>query len=237
MPLFKIVSADCAAAMRVALPALATVLERVLKTPGERMASVRECRYPQDLHSHTTFSQYDSSVVPEQTPELIARVKHASVVGISDHFEHIVENAYDRYVDRLRSLNVLVGTEVDGASSVDQAASLEFDYYIYHCYDRLADYRAAERLLATDKPVIIAHPNALHTNLERVPPECLVEINNRYVWQTDWLAFYGRYKGRFRYVISSDAHQPTWLAQSVARRAAAELDIRETLLKDIVAPA
>lgn len=198
---------------------------------------MNDCRYPQDLHIHTIFSQYDSSVVPEQTPELIARVKHAMVLGISDHFEHFADNAYDRYVARLRSLNVLIGTEVDGAPSVGHATDLYFDYYIYHCYDRAADYQAVEKLLATNKPIIIAHPNALHTDLYRVPRECLVEINNRYIWQTDWLAFYGPHKSRFQYVISSDAHQPSWLGQSVARRAAAELDIRETLLKDILAPA
>lgn len=192
-----------------------------------------ECNYPQDLHIHTTFSRYDSAVVPEQTPELIARVKHARVVGISDHFEHIEQSAYKRYVGTLRDLNVLVGTEVDGAPSVKRAAALDFDYYIYHCYDRRADYKGIERLLATGKPVIIAHPNALHTDLNRVPSECLVEINNRYVWQTDWLAFYGPHKDRFRYVISSDAHQPCWLGQSVARRAAAELGIEETLLEHV----
>nr|MBS0019123.1 hypothetical protein [Gammaproteobacteria bacterium] len=147
---------------------------------------MNDCRYPQDLHIHTTFSQYDSSVVPEQTPELIARVKHAAVLGISDHFEHFADNAYDRYVDKLRSLNMLIGTEVDGASSVGHAADLYFDYYIYHCYDRAADYRAVEKLLATNRPVIIAHPNALQTDLYRVPRECLVEINNRYIWHTDW---------------------------------------------------
>lgn len=196
-----------------------------------------DCRYPQDLHIHTTFSQFDSSVVPEQTPEFIARVKHATVLGISDHFEHFAQSAYDRYVERLRALNVFVGTEVDGAPFVDHAASLEFDYYIYHCYDRVADYRAVVKLLSTNKPVIIAHPNALQTNLERVPGECLVEINNRYIWRTDWLAYYGPYKSRFRYVVSSDAHQPNWLSQSVARCAAAELGIRETLLKDVWAPA
>ena len=198
---------------------------------------MKDCRYPQDLHIHTTFSQYDSSVVPEQTPELIARVKHAAVLGISDHFEHFADNDYDRYVDKLRSLNMLIGTEVDGASSVGHAADLYFDYYIYHCYDRAADYRAVEKLLATNRPVIIAHPNALQTDLYRVPRECLIEINNRYIWHTEWLAFYGPHKSRFHYVISSDAHQPSWLGQSVARRAAAELDIRETLLKDILASA
>lgn len=194
-----------------------------------------DCRYPQDLHIHCQFSRYDSAVVPEQTAELIARVKHAQVTGISDHFEHFAEDGYDRYVETLRSLGLMVGTEVDGASYVELATGLDFDYYIYHCYDRAEDYRAVDKLLATDKPVVIAHPNALHTDLHRIPVECLVEINNRYVWQTDWLAFYGPHKDRFRYIISSDAHQPSQLGQSVARRVAAELGIRETLLKDTLA--
>lgn len=136
---------------------------------------MNDCKYPQDLHIHTTFSRYDTSVVPEQTPELIVRVRHATVLGISDHFEHFAEDAYGHYVDRLRSLGVLVGTEVDGAPSVDDAANLDFDYYIFHCYDRAADYKAVEKLLSTQRPVIIAHPNALRTNLNRLPPECLVE--------------------------------------------------------------
>lgn len=38
----------------------------------------------QDLHIHTTWSQGDGAVVPEQSIELIASVKHARVVGISD---------------------------------------------------------------------------------------------------------------------------------------------------------
>ena len=184
--------------------------------------------YPQDLHIHTTFSSEDSSVVPEQTPELVARVRHAEVVGISDHFEHFADAAYDEYVARIRSLGLRVGTEVDGAASVSFAASLAFDYYIYHCRDRQADYAGAERLLATGSPVIIAHPHALQTNLARVPEACLVEINNRYIWRCDWHAYYGPHTDRFRFVISSDAHRPNWLSQSVARRAAAELGVRET---------
>lgn len=183
--------------------------------------------YPQDLHIHTIFSETDSSVVPEQTPELIARIGHAKVMGISDHFEHFADKKYDEYVRRIRSLGLLVGTEVDGSASVDFAASLYFDYYIYHCRDRAEEYAGAERLLATGRPVIIAHPNALQTNLERVHEACLIEINNRYIWRVDWQAFYGPYKDRFRFVIGSDAHQPNWLSQSVARRAAAELDIEE----------
>ncbi|MBK1621173.1 hypothetical protein CKO42_22690 [Lamprobacter modestohalophilus] len=100
----------------------------------------------------------------------------------------------------------------------------------HYCYDRAADYQALEQLLADDRPVIVAHPNALDTNLDRVPPECVVEINNRYVWRCDWKAFYGPYRERFRFVISSDAHQPNWLNQTVARHVAASLEITETLL-------
>ena len=191
--------------------------------------------YPQDLHIHTVFSNQDSSVAPEQTPELVARIAHAQVIGISDHFEHFADSAYDEYVHRIRSLDLLVGTEVDGAASVGFATSLAFDYYIYHCRDIAADYRGIERLLATGRPVIIAHPNALETNLGRVPETCLVEINNRYIWRCDWHAFYAPYLGRFRFVISSDAHQPNWLSQSVARRAAAELGIQEQRIADVLA--
>lgn len=191
-------------------------------------------RLPQDLHIHTTYSQYDCSIVPEQSAKLIARVRHAEIVGISDHFEHFADGLYDDYVHELRGLHLLVGTEVDGAGSVDFAASLRFDYYIYHCYDRDADYRAVEKLLATGSPVIIAHPNALDTDLGRVPPECLVEINNRYVWRCDWMQFYGPHRQRFRFVINSDAHQPLWLGQSVARWAAMELGVTETLITDLI---
>lgn len=188
------------------------------------------CAYAQDLHIHTTFSHLDSSIVPEQTPELVARTAHAAVIGISDHFEHFADKAYDTYVDRVQSLGMRVGTEVDGADSVAYAADLAFDYYIYHCRDRAADYRGIDRLLATGRPVIIAHPNALQTNLDLIPSDCLVEINNRYIWHCNWRAFYGPHSGRFRFVIGSDAHQPNSLGQSVARQAAAELGIVEQLL-------
>ena len=186
--------------------------------------------YPQDLHIHTIYSRDDSAVVPAQTPELIVRVRHAELIGISDHFEHFADREYDHYVHHLRALGLFVGTEVDGAPSVGFAASLAFDYYIYHCRDRAEDYRGVERLLATGRPVIIAHPNALDTKLDRLPPECLVEINNRYIWRCDWMQFYAPFKHRFRFVISSDAHQPQWLGQSVARHAALELGIEESLL-------
>ncbi|WP_419660695.1 uncharacterized protein Dvar_10940 [Desulfosarcina variabilis str. Montpellier] len=53
-----------------------------------------------------------------------------------------------------------------------------------------SDYKALEHLLKTVYPVIIAHPMAFSTNLNRVPPECLIEINNRYVWRSDWKPYY-----------------------------------------------
>jgi hypothetical protein len=68
------------------------------------------------------------------------------------------------------------------------------------------------------------------TNLDRLPPECLIEVNNRYVWRNDWRAKLGPYVNRFRFVIDSDAHQPNWLNQNVARYVARELGIKETLL-------
>ncbi len=201
------------------------------------MPELNSLPYPQDLHIHTTFSSQDSSVVPEQTPELVAWIAHAQVMGISDHFEHFADNAYEEYVGRIRSLNLLVGTEIDGAASVVFATSLAFDYYIYHCRNISADYRGIERLLATGRPVIIAHPNALGTNLDRVPEACLVEINNRYVWHCNWRTFYGPYVDRFKFVISSDAHQPNWLSQSVARRVAADLGVREQYIADVLSHA
>jgi len=105
-----------------------------------------------------------------------------------------------------------------------------FEYYIYHCRDCPEDYRGIHFLLDTGKPVIVAHPMILDTDLSRVPGECLVEINNRYVWRGDFRAFFGPYLGSFRYVLSSDAHQPNWLNQSVARYAADALGVAETVL-------
>jgi histidinol phosphatase-like PHP family hydrolase len=184
---------------------------------------------PQDLHLHSVWSDSDSSVVPEQTIELIAAVRHARVVGISDHFEMIVDR-WDDYRDAVRRAGLLVGTEVNGHEWVPAALDADCDYRVYHCWNQDADYRALEDLLAADQPVIVAHPHALETDLDRVPPEAIVEINNRYIWRCDWHAEYGPYVDRFRFVISSDAHQPNWLNQTVARHAAAELGIRETLL-------
>lgn len=78
--------------------------------------------------------------------------------------------------------------------------------------------------------MIVAHPNALDTDLSRLPPYTLVEINNRYIWRCDWRRFYSPFKERFRFVISSDAHQPNWLNQTIARYVAAELNVEETIL-------
>jgi histidinol phosphatase-like PHP family hydrolase len=183
---------------------------------------------PQDLHIHTTFSRNDSAVVPEQTVQLVAAVGHARIVGISDHFESVAAD-FSTYADSVRSYGLLVGTEVNGADWVREAEAVEAQYYVYHCRDRKADYRGAERLLGTGKAVIIAHPLILETDLRRVPPACLIEINNRYVWRSNWQDL-RPFTASFSFVIGSDAHQPHWLNQNVARYVAGELNIPETLL-------
>ncbi|UCF99738.1 MAG: hypothetical protein JSV89_09410 [Spirochaetaceae bacterium] len=185
-------------------------------------------RLPQDLHIHTIFSRSDSAVVPEQTVELVAAIAHARIIGISDHLESIAED-FPTYADTVRACGLLVGTEVNGADWLREAEEVDVRYYVYHCRDRGEDYRGAERLLATGKPVIIAHPLVLETDLRRVPPECLIEINNRYTWRNNWRTL-RPFVGSFLFVFSSDAHQPHWLNQNVARYAARELGIRETLL-------
>ena len=111
-----------------------------------------------------------------------------------------------------------------------QAEALEVEYYMYHCRDREEDYRGAERLASSGRPVIVAHPQMLQTDLRRVPPECLIEINNRYAWRGRSHRELEPFVGRFRFVIGSDAHQPHWLSQEAARFMARELGIRETIL-------
>jgi len=184
---------------------------------------------PQDLHIHTTWSWGDDAVVPEQTIALVASLRHAHIVGVSDHFEHIVRR-FEDYAAAVRAAGLKVGMEVNGHEWVDAALAVACDYRIFHCFDRDADYAALERLLASGDPVIIAHPNALDTDLDRVPSDCLIELNNRYVWRCDWRAYYGPFVERFDFVIGSDAHQPNWLGQSVAQHVAAELGVRERLL-------
>ena len=184
---------------------------------------------PQDLHVHTVFSRHDGSVVPEQTVELVARIAHARVLGISDHLEY-VGDAFEEYARTVRAHRLRLGLEVNGAEWVGAALALPVDYYLYHCRDRAEDYRGAENLADSGKPVIIAHPNALQTDLSRVSPSCLVEINNRYAWRDQGWKALAAHVGRFRFVIGSDAHQPHWLNQTAARFIARELGVRETLL-------
>lgn len=184
----------------------------------------------QDLHIHTVFSAGDSAVVAEQTLELIAKVGHAKIIGISDHFEAITSEYFHTYKKAVSSYGFKVGTEVDGAKSVKEAASLHFDYYLYHCRDQADEYKGIETLLMTGKPVIIAHPYAFNTNLDKIPGECYIEINNRYIWRFDWKSYLSDYLSAFRFILSSDAHQPNWLNQSVAKYVANELAIKETII-------
>jgi histidinol phosphatase-like PHP family hydrolase len=186
----------------------------------------------QDLHIHTVFSAGDSAVVAEQTLELISKVNHARFIGISDHFESITSENFEMYRKAVASFGFKVGSEVDGARSVEEAASLNFDYYIYHCRDHADEYAAIEKLLMTDKPVIIAHPYAFDTKLDRIPSECYIEINNRYIWRFDWRNYLSDYLDDFRFILSSDAHQPNWLNQSVAQYVAKELGIKESMVFD-----
>jgi histidinol phosphatase-like PHP family hydrolase len=185
--------------------------------------------YPQDLHVHSTYSRHDSAVVPEQTLERIASIGHARVLGISDHLESILE-IFDLYSRSVRSFDFRLGAEVNGAEWVAEAEALPLEYYIYHCRNRGRDYSGAARLLATGKPLIIAHPTMLGTDLKKVPPACLIEINNRYVWRPGGLEGLRPFRERFRFVIGSDAHQPHWLNQNVARAVAVELGVEEALL-------
>ena len=200
----------------------------------ETYAFVRSKQGPvmlqQDLHIHTTYSTNDSAVVPEQTVALVAAVKHAGIIGISDHFDSLVDGHFEEYEREIRQAGLKVGVEVDGHAWAAEAVNYNVDYYIFHCRDQDADYHSLDRLLTSAKPVIVAHPNALGTNLNRVPSECLIEINNRYVWRADWKQFYSPFKDHFKFVISSDAHQPHWLSQVVAHYAAEQLGIQEHIV-------
>ena len=184
----------------------------------------------QDLHIHTTYSVSDDAVAPEQTIALVAAVKHARVVGISDHFENLVNGMFERYAGEIQAAGLKLGVEVDGHAWTTEAATYPVDYYMVHCRNQDADYRALQDLLSTGRPVIVAHPNALDTDLNRVPPECLIEINNRYVWRTDWQPYYAPFVDRFNFVIGSDAHQPNWLGQAVAHHVATQLGVKEHLV-------
>ncbi len=185
----------------------------------------------QDLHIHTVFSSDDSAVVPEQTMDMIALAKHARIVGISDHFECFMPARYNEYIREVKSKEFHAGTEVNGHEYVARACSFDFEYYIYHCWgDVEEDYSAIEQLLDTGKPVIIAHPYALDTDLNKIPEKCYVEINNRYIWRFNWRKELNEYKNKFRWILSSDAHQPHWLNQTIAQRVAAEMGIEESII-------
>jgi hypothetical protein len=104
----------------------------------------------QDLHIHTTYSTGDDAVVPEQAVALVAAVKHAKVVGISDHFEYLMDGTFDAYAQEIIAAGLKVGLEVDGHASVIEATDYDVDYYIFHCRDGERDYRSLDRLLMRD---------------------------------------------------------------------------------------
>ncbi|NQU44632.1 hypothetical protein HQ520_15180 [bacterium] len=185
---------------------------------------------PQDLHIHTVFSRGDSAVAPEQTLDLIATFGHARVTGISDHLDCMTDDELALYMKTVRGHGFRLGVEICNSGWVAAAAALPMDYYVYHCRDHSAEYAGAEKLLETGRPVIIAHPFFMETDLRRVPPACLIEVNNRYIWRNDWKSLLSPWVGSCRFVLSSDAHQPNWLNQFIARHVAAELKIEETLL-------
>jgi histidinol phosphatase-like PHP family hydrolase len=185
---------------------------------------------PQDLHIHTIYSKGDPVVVREQTIDLIKQVRHASITGISDHFEYLADEAtFSIYEKEVRSAGFRVGVEVSGYALVHHAVRTKSDYFVYHCSEK-EDYSALDHLLSTGKPVIIAHPLMMGTDLDRIPGECYIEVNNRYIWQSNWREGLGKYVDDFNFVISSDAHQPNWLNQNVARYVCRELGIRETII-------
>lgn len=188
-------------------------------------------QYNQDLHIHTIYSTRDSAVVNEQTFELISSIKHAKIIGISDHFEHLLENnLIIEYLQMLDLYNFRKGTEIDGHRYVKEAIKYDFDYFIYHCWNVQEDYKAIELLLNTGKPVIIAHPYATDTNLNLIPDNCIIEINNRYIYRYDWKNFLTPYLDKFKFILSSDAHQPHWLNQTISLYVANELNIKEEIL-------
>lgn len=184
----------------------------------------------QDLHIHTIFSVGDSAVVPEQTPQFIASLKHAEITGISDHLEYLVNGEFEQYKETLEKLGLHVGVEVNGYDWIERAKTVNVEYYIFHCQDRDEDYEGLGILLNTGKPVIVAHPQVFTTNLNRVPAECYLEINNRYVWRYDWQTRLAPYVDKFRFIMSSDAHQPNWLNQTVSRYVSQQLQVKESII-------
>ncbi len=184
----------------------------------------------QDLHIHTVYSTGDGAVEPQQTMALVQEIDHAEIRGISDHFEYLTGPVFERYREEAHSLGFYCGCEVNDSSDAIQAVDYPFDYYIYHCRDTKSEYNGAEILLNTGKPVIISHPMAIGADLKKVPTDCLIELNNRYIWKADYMSYYTPFLNRFQFVIGSDAHKPNWLNQVIARHAAEKLGIEETLV-------
>jgi len=184
----------------------------------------------QDLHIHTTYSTGDRSVVPEQTVELIDELNHAEIRGISDHFDYLEGPVFEEYRSKVHSRGFYCGCEVNDSEDALEAVKYPYDYYIFHCRDKASEYRGAEKLLETGKPVIVSHPMAIGADLNKVPTECLIEVNNRYVWKNDYMSYYPPHLERFRFVIGSDAHQPNWLNHVVAMHAAEKLGIEAHLV-------
>lgn len=187
-------------------------------------------RLHQDLHIHTVYSVGDGAVVPQMTVEFVASINHAEVRGISDHFEYLKGEIFDEYSREVRGHGFYLGCEVNDSREAAEAIDYPYDYYIYHCRDRESEYRGAETLLSTGKPVIVSHPMAMGADPAKVPTDCYLEINNRYVWRDDYRAYFSPWLNRFRFVVGSDAHQPNWLNQAVARKVACELGVRESIL-------
>jgi len=185
---------------------------------------------PQDLHIHTVYSSGDSAVTPEMTPELVARINHARVVGISDHFEYLQDEVFQEYQRDVLENGFYLGCEINSGAETEIAIQYPFDYFIYHCRDIESEYQGAHRLMETGKPVIVSHPMVFGVDLNRLSEDVYIEVNNRYVWRRDYKGYYTPWIGKRKFVIGSDAHQPNWLGQSAARMVANELGIEESLL-------
>jgi hypothetical protein len=207
------------------------IIEEKPMDPLRQIDIIQEQPVPQDLHIHTNYSSRDPGVVPEQTLDLIRKLGHARVTGISDHFECMVmDKRLERYIEDVRAHGFHLGTELLDSSWLDQALEHPFEYYVFHTADEPGAYAALETLLETGKPVIVPHPGMMGTDLNKVPTGCLVEISNRYAWRGDWRAELGPHVHRFKFVLSSDAHHPTMLNQRFARSVARELGVQETLV-------
>jgi len=186
---------------------------------------------PQDIHIHTVYSTGDGAVAPQQKPAFLGSIGHARITGISDHYEFLTDDkVLESYFNDLYTNGFYAGTEVNGPDWTDGASKQPFDYFIYHCYDIEEAYPEIDTLLNTGKPVIIAHPFMLGTDLSRVPADCYVEINNRYIWRCEWDKLLPPWKDKFNWICSSDAHKPNQLNQNVVQYVRKVLDIPETMI-------